>query len=140
MHAAFVVCTLFASVDAFTLVPTPGTPRYTWLREAEKKHGRVALLAAPSLAVIALATGQDPVPWLNAQPVATQLVFYSLAGGAEAFNLRRLDKGFKLKPGEVPGRLLPVTNATVANLEGLEDGAGRIAMLATAMTLAVSSM
>ena len=114
-----------AFVDASTL---------TWMREAEKKHARAAMVALPSLMLIASATGEDPVPWLNAQPAATQLGFYAAVGMLEALNLRRLDRGFALKPGEVPGRVFPWVEAD-ATLHTIEDEVGRVAMLATAGVL-----
>ena len=115
------------SVDASNLA---------WMREAEKKHARAAMVALPSLMVIASATGEDPVPWLNAQPAATQLGFYAAVGTLEALNLRRLDRGFALKPGEVPGRVFPwVAEDSGAALHTIEDEVGRVAMLATAGVL-----
>lgn len=128
---------LLLATTAFQFTPTPGTSEYAWLREAEKKHSRVALLAVPALATIAVSTGQDPVPWLNEQPITTQLIFYSAAGLIESINLRRFDKGFTLKQGEIPGRVLPVT-PPAKTLDAFEDASGRVAMLAVAATLARS--
>ena len=107
----------------------------SWLKEAEKKHGRVAMLSLPTLTAISLANqGIDPVPWLNHQPASMQLGFYSVAGILESFNLRRLDKGFTLKHDEIPGKLLNFTASP--RFEQLEDVAGRAAMLgATGMLL-----
>lgn len=98
--------------------------------EAEKKHGRVALLAVPSLMTIAAMTGEDPVQFLNQQPVATQLCFYSAAGLLETLNLKRFDAGFKLKDGEEPGKLLPLRASE--KLHNIEDWSGRVAMLLAA--------
>lgn len=114
---------------------TVSRARLDWLREAEKKHGRVALVALPVLASIASSTGEDPVPWLNSQPAATQLVFYSSAGLLETLNLKRFDKGFTLKAGEVPGKVIPFLNAS-ERIHAIEDLSGRAAMLvATSMLL-----
>ena len=129
---------LISSSSSFLATPKVDTPQYKWLQEAEKKHGRAALVAAPSLALIAMATGDDPVPWLNHQPADTQLTFYSVIGLLESFNLRRIDKGFTLKEGEEPGRLLPVTS-DIPSLNLVEDAAGRVAMLGVAATLASSA-
>lgn len=129
---------LASSTSALRLAPSVGTPEFKWLREAEKKHARVALVAAPSLALLAMATGDDPVPWLNHQPISTQLAFYSAAGVLESLNLRRLDKGFKLKEGEEPGRLLPI-RSELASLNLVEDVAGRACMLGVAATLCASA-
>jgi hypothetical protein len=127
---ATVLLLLTIASDAFQLNPAPGSKRYTWLRESEKKHGRIALLAIPALASIALTTGENPLPFLNAQSAPAQVAFYSLVGALESVNLERLDEGFTLKDNAIPGRVLPVSNATIARFEGLEDAAGRIAMLA----------
>ena len=126
----FLLCCA-ASTVALQLSPA----RLDWLREAEKKHGRVAMAALPALATIASVTGEDPLPWLNSQPAASQLVFYSAAGLLETVNLKRFGKGFTLKPGETPGRVIPFLNAS-ENLQFVEDVSGRVAMLATAAMLA----
>lgn len=115
--------------------------RFAWMREAEKKHGRAALLALPTLAVLSATTnGDDPVRWLNAQPVDVQLTCYSVAAALESFNFPRFGsaKPFTLKPEEVPGKLLPGGLPSRA-LDHVEDAAGRAAMLAVAGVLAVSS-
>lgn len=129
---------IFATVNAaiaFNPQPNLSPKRLAWLQEAEKKHTRVALLALPSLATIALTTGEDPVRWLNTQSALDQLVFYSVAGILESFNLRRLDKGFTLKEGESPGRLLP---GDTPALDAIENGAGRIAMLIVTAVMTAS--
>ena len=129
---------LLLLVSSFLATPKVDTPQYKWIKEAEKKHGRAALVAAPSLALIAMATGDDPVPWLNHQPVDTQLTFYSVIGLLESLNFRRIDKGFTLKEGEKPGRLPPVTSDN-PSLNMVEDLAGRVAMLGVTATLASSA-
>ena len=128
-------CTVLLS-SAYTLSPPPTPPpiHSSWMQEAEKKHGRVAMLALPALAAISMANGGvDPVPWLNAQPVSTQLVFYSVASALETVNLKRLDAGFKLKDGEVPGQLWKVSFPP--ELGVLEDVTGRAAMIGAASVM-----
>ena len=124
----------FGTCTAFT--PTPQPFSKGWVKEAEKKHSRVALLAVPSLMTIAAMTGEDPVPFLNHQPVTTQLLFYTTAGILESFNLKRFDKGFRLKDGEEPGKLLPLKASE--ELQNIEDWAGRLAMLVATGYLATS--
>lgn len=114
-------------ISAFTPATQQGPFSRSWVKEAEKKHSRVALLAVPSLMTIAAMTGEDPVQFLNNQPVVTQLVFYSTAGLLETRNLKRFDKGFRLKEGEEPGKLLPVE--ATHQLNAAEDLAGRLAMV-----------
>lgn len=127
----------FAS--SLQMSPTKGTKDYAWLREAEKKHSRVALLALPTLAAISIVTGEDPVPWLNSQPASDQIAVYSVAAMLESVNLRRMDKGFTLKDGEEPGKILPVTNVP-DGLDGLEDALGRVAMLMATSALIGSAL
>ena len=124
----FSLLVFLGTCTAFTPTTTPLKP-FTkgWVKEAEKKHSRVALLAVPSLMTIAAMTGDDPVQFLNNQPLATQLFFYSAAGALESLNLKRFDKGFKLKDGEEPGKLLPLEASE--QLHAVEDWAGRLAML-----------
>ena len=126
-----------ASASGLNVAPMTGTKDYMWRREAEKKHARVALLAAPSLAIIAVATGDDPCMWLNSQPLSTQLPFYGTAALLEILNLRRIDEGFTLKDGEVPGRLLPI-KSDISTLETIEDNLGRLAMIGVASILTSS--
>lgn len=125
--------------DSTTFTPTVTRKRAAWLKEAEKKHGRVALLSAPTLLAIRSITGDDPGLWLNAQTADVQGVFYAAVGFIEYQNLKRLDKGFTLKHGEIPGKLISKANPS-ASQEALEDLAGRIAMLATVAILLSPSM
>lgn len=141
-NSTLALCFVFVASTASALQLTPpsaGSKEFQWLREAEKKHARVALLAAPSLAAISAATGgADPVPWLNAQPASTQLIFYASAAFVETVNLRRLEGLFSLKDDEEPGKLLPVEASEPWHTA--EDGAGRVAMLLTAFALATSAL
>ena len=120
------LCVVLSPTMAFTSPKLPAVVSSNWLREAEKKHSRVALLAVPSLLAIRAATGDDPVGWLNQQPVASQLIFYATAGILESYNLRRFD-GLDLKADQLPGKLLPFEAS--AEWHAAEDGAGRAAML-----------
>lgn len=129
------LCLLCCAASTVALQVSPA--RLDWLREAEKKHGRVAMVAVPALATIASVTGEDPVPWLNSQPAASQLVFYSAAGLLETLNLKRLGKGFTLKAGQTPGAVIPFVNAS-ENLQFVEDVTGRVAMLGAAAMLSSS--
>ena len=124
---------VLTTASAFS-IPTTTSP---WVREAEKKHGRVAMLAVPSLALLAMLNdGADPVPWLNAQPESTQLVFYASAAALESLNLRRFEDLFALKPGEEPGKLLPVEASETWH--NAEDYVGRVSMLVATSILASS--
>jgi hypothetical protein len=123
-------------VCASRALKLPSPVGESWAREAEKKHGRVAMVAVPTLLAIHMATGEDPVRFLNAQPASTQLTFYALAGTLESLNLRRFDRGFALKPDAEPGKLLPVD--APAQWRRAEDQAGRVAMLIAACFFSAS--
>jgi len=125
MTRATLLLTSLAAVTAFK-IPVSAA----WLGEAEKKHGRVALLALPTLLGIASVTQSDPILWLNSRPVADQAVFYSVAATLESLNLRRLAPGFDLRAGEQPGKLLRDTPDPPPALDARETVAGRAAMLA----------
>ena len=128
---------LSGSVSAFTPPRGPPVRMYSgntipteeFVRDAEKKHGRVALLALPTLGAIAQLTGENPVTYLSNQPVNTQLEFFAIAAAFESLTLRRLGPQFSLKKNVVPGNIYPFSPN--AKLDTLEDWAGRCAMLAT---------
>ena len=120
----------FLVAGSRALRAVPPIASTAWVKEAEIKHGRVALLALPAL--VALGSHQpeiDPVKWLNARPLDDQLLFYSFAGVLESFNLRRFGRGFRLKEGEEPGKLLPVPPPPKRAIAA-EVVSGRLAMLA----------
>lgn len=126
---AVLLLSLLATCDS--LRSPPKSPPFSrgWAKESEKKHGRVALLAVPSLIAISTITSENPFLFLNNQPVETQLISYSIAGLLETLNLFRFERGFNLKRGELPGKLLPF-NAS-KTFEEVEDWSGRVAMLSS---------
>lgn len=120
VHAILVACSTLAFRPPFN---------DAWMREAEIKHGRVAMLAFPTLAQISTITNTNPVSWLAHQPVDTQIYFFSAAAVFESLNLRRLGYGFVLKEGEEPGKLFQSNHS--AGFDVVETNVGRIAMIAT---------
>lgn len=99
-----------------------------FVRDAEIKHGRTALLALPALAAISSLTGENPVTYLSSQSLDTQVNFFTAAGLVEAGYLSRFGPKFSLKEGVEPGKF--VSNIVPdKNLVFLEDVAGRAAML-----------
>ena len=116
------------------LTPHGGVPSDAFVREAEIKHGRVAMLAVPALAAIGAATGDDPVRFLSQQPLEVQAAVFAGAGTLEGVTFARLGPRFSLKEGVVPGKLWDVPHTAAA--ARAEDLAGRLAMLAAAGTLA----
>lgn len=143
--APSVAMTAFAPAPRGPTAPRPPTrpprhrgPMQDFVREAEKKHGRVALLALPTLAALPLLTGDpEPASYLLRQPAEVQLTFFSAGGLLESCALARLGPGFSLKPGVVPGVVPPLRAPTPA-LDAAEDALGRGAMLATTAMLALS--
>lgn len=99
-----------------------------FVREAELKHARVALLAVPTLGIMSSMGIEEPVKWLSTQPLDTQLGFFSTAALVESASLARLGPNFSLKDGLVPGNFFNDKNVTV----DLELMSGRVAMLAAA--------
>lgn len=107
-----------------------------FVRECEFKHARVAIVAAPTLAVMNVVGIDEPVRWLSEQPVDTQLTFFSSAALVEATSLARLGPDFTLKKGLEPGNYF--SNKTVdADLELIS---GRYFMLASAGIMAAALM
>ena len=121
----------FAPAPRGPRVRTPPTPAY--VRDAERKHGRVALLALPTL--LALSTvDPDPASYLARQPVDTQLLFFSVAGILEAASLPRLGPRYALRVS--PGNYPPLK--PMPALDAAEDAAGRAAMLGVTAFLLTS--
>lgn len=132
-----------AQAAAFLAPPPPKLPLPSaeFVREAEKKHERVALLALPSLWAISALTGDpDPASYLQRQPGATQLYFFSLSALVEGvFTLPRIGENFSLKEGITPGQLFGA-KPPEANLDALEDVLGRSAMVVVFFILLSSAM
>ena len=142
MSRLLVFLVALSQVHGFATPPRPPTksvapsvPSAEFVRDAEKKHGRVALLALPTLGAIYALTGDNPVTYLSKQPAALQAEFFSVATVLESLSLRRFGPKFSLKDGIVPGNFAPLTPPTDKKLDSLEHASGRIAMLATAATM-----
>lgn len=118
------------SSGALPPVPTPG-----FVREAEMKHGRVAMTAGLVLAALAAGGCDHPTAALARCTVSQQILFFSGVGVAEAVTcLPRLGPRFSLKDGLQPGRLFWNTEdaedaEAYATTVATEDAVGRIAML-----------
>lgn len=109
----------------------------SWKQEAEKKHGRTAMLAVPALLALGASGVEEPVRWLSQQPLDTQAEFFSAVGLVEAaFGLPRLGYGFTLKEGVQPGVYPPLSPPDNPQLDAAETNFGRIAMLVAAGMLA----
>lgn len=127
---------LLAGAASAMTVTTPAKkiPSDGFVRDAEKKHARVAMLALPALAILGT-FDPEPVTWLSRQPVDVQALFFSGAAAVEALaSFPRLGPEFSLRedvyPGNFFGLPLPGENATA-----VEDVIGRVAMLSAAGAL-----
>ena len=123
-------------LPCFVPPPTRAPPRTTldprWLREAEYKHARIALLALPAL----VALGDDSVHWLGSQPPLTQEIFFATAGVLEStVMLPRFEAGFRLKDDVVPGEFPPLGSSSSTAVRAFELVAGRAAMMAAAAVM-----
>ena len=108
----------------------------SWKQEAEKKHGRTAMLAVPALLALGASGVEEPVRWLSQQPVDTQAEFFAAACLVEAaFGLARLDYGFTLKEEVEPGVYPPLTPPDNPQLDAAETNVGRAAMLVATIML-----
>ena len=125
-----------ASLTYLPLTTSGGVPSDAFVREAEVKHGRVAMLALPTLAAIAAATGDDPVRFLSQQPPDVQAAVFASAGTLEGLTFARLGPRFSLRDGVTPGKLWEAPHPPAA--ARAEDLAGRAAMIAAAATIAGS--
>lgn len=111
-----------------------------YLRETEKKHARVAMLAVPALLVLGAQGVDAPVSWLSHQPLDAQLEFFSAAGVLEAWaTLPRYQARLRLKDTVEPGNFLPAAWRVPEPLDRAEDMVGRAAMLC-ASTLMLSEL
>ena len=103
-----------------------------WKKEAEKKHGRVAMLAVPALVALGASGVEEPVRWLSQQSVDAQAEFFSAVGVLEAATgLPRLGYNFTIKDGVDPGVYPPLGPASPPS-DRVETLLGRIAMLVAA--------
>ena len=139
---------LVLSVAGMVLPSTPSRPAQTkipsdgFLREAEIKHGRVAMVSAATLGTLSALGVEHPAQALSSSPASQQILFFSLVGLAEAATyLPRFAAAFSLKDGIVPG-VFPPGRRAEEDLPALvaEDVAGRAAMLATAAFLVLDGV
>lgn len=111
------------------VMSTPSRPG-SFVRDAEIKHGRVAMTSAAVLYWLSSQGFEHPTMVLSECDLMQQLSFFSTLGVIEsATYLPRIDYGFRLKEGVVPGQVLPLTSSPPPDAIKAEDFAGRIAML-----------
>ena len=105
-------------------------PTDPFVREAEIKHGRVAMTAAGVLAALAAHGVSNPTSALNDLPAHEQLLFFASVGALEAGTyLPRVRSFGRLADGVTPGRFLPADFPPPPTLAvRCEDAAGRLAM------------
>ena len=100
------------------------------LREYELKHGRVAMVALPTLLGLSTAGVEDPVRWLSQQSTDVQLMTFSVAAILEAgATLPRFEGLLDLKEDTEPGRFPPLGPPASAEIELVELAVSRASML-----------
>ena len=108
-----------------------------FIKEAEFKHARVAMLSLPAFAALSYSGVDEPVKWLSQQPLETQLAFFATAGAVEGATLTRFGPNFSLKQEFDPGNVLGVGNVSAASVDS-ELYVGRAAMLGAACAIAMA--
>lgn len=133
MRTIQVLFVLVSTSHAFVVPPPPPYPKIpsdAFVRDAEIKHGRVALVSGTVLASLASAGIEHPTAVLSQCPNDAQLVFFSAIGMAEAATyLPRLSSMFSLRDDAVPGEVIPRVKAEPW-LTGVELNVSRVAMIA----------
>lgn len=130
MRTIQILCLLVSASHAL-VVPTtpPKVPSDAFVRDAEIKHGRVALVSGTVLASLASMGVEHPTAALSQCPIDAQLIFFSLIGMTEAVTyLPRLSSKFSLRDGVVPGELIPRVTAEPW-LARFELNLSRVAMM-----------
>lgn len=108
----------------------PKIPSDAFVRDAEIKHGRIALVSGAVLVTLASAGIEHPTAALAQSSIETQIDFFSAIGIAEAATyIPRLSSMFSLRDGVVSGRLITGVNAKPELLR-IELDVSRCAMLA----------
>ncbi len=131
---------LLLSTSAMALRTPPRLPPKTFVREAEIKHGRVALTAGAVLAGLSAQGFEHPAMVLSQCPVSHQILFFSAIGVLGSFSyLPRMSSGFRFKDQAVPGRVSDAFPTPTDRSIFTEDISGRAAMLAVAAFLLVDS-
>lgn len=120
---------LFAFV--LLVAPVPALTLNTRaLREYELKHGRVAMVAVPTLVGLSAAGVEEPVRWLSQQSSDVQLMTFSLAALLEAgATLPRFEGVLELKEGVEPGRFPPLGPPASKEIQLTELAIARASML-----------
>lgn len=106
-------------------------PSSSFIRDAEIKHGRVAMTSAVVLSALADQGFEHPSAVLSQCSISEQAMFFSGIGLLESsVYLPRLSYGFRLKSDVTEGNIFG--GDPPPNLSYLEDMWGRIAMLGVA--------
>ena len=99
------------------------------IKDAEIKHGRLAIISGIVLASLASTGIEHPTAALSQCPIDTQLTFFSSIGIAEAgLYLPRMSSMFSLRQDVVPGELIPRVSSEPW-LANIELNVSRVAMI-----------
>lgn len=124
---------LLVTISHAFVVPPPSNrhkiPSDDFVKDAEIKHGRVAMVSGTVLSSLASAGIEHPTAALSQCPMDAQLIFFSAIGIAEAATyLPRLSSMFSLRDDAVPGELIPRVTAEPW-LSRIELNVSRVAMI-----------
>lgn len=112
------------------IVKAATRPVSPFVREAEIKHGRVAMTSAVVLAALAKNGFEHPSTVLSHLPFEQQALFFSSVGLLDALTyLPRMEQDFKMKPSVIPGDVFNSGKITNTSVTLVEDVVGRVAML-----------
>jgi hypothetical protein len=134
---------LLASSAAGLRSPSPRVvvPSPAFVRDAEIKHGRVAITSALVLSTLSAQGFDHPSAVLSQCSVSDQALFFSAIGLLEALvYLPRLENRFRLREGIEEGRIVESKLPTPKGLLLIEDVTGRLAMLGVAAFLVLDSI
>ena len=135
------ILVLASSAVGLRSPPSRVVPSPAFVRDAEIKHGRVAITSALALSALSAQGFEHPSSVLSQCSVSDQALFFSTIGLLEALvYLPRLANRFRLKKGIEEGRIVDLKVPTPKGLLFIEDVTGRLAMLGVATFLVLDSV
>ena len=132
---------LLSSTSALRSPSRIKVPSPSFIREAEIKHGRVAMTSAVALSMLSGQGFDHPSTVLSQCSNTDQVMFFSAIGILEALvYFPRLDYRFSLKKDAEVGKMFDSLPEPNASLVFLEDIWGRLAMLGVASFIVADSI
>ena len=132
---------LLASTSALRTLSRIQVPSPSFIREAEIKHGRVAMTSVVALSMLSGQGFDHPSTVLSQCSSTDQVMFFSAIGILEALvYFPRLNYRFSLKKNIEVGKILDSLPEPDPNIVFLEDIWGRLAMLGVASFMVADSI